>query len=149
MDAGGAIGIYWIYLLAGVVTVIFTGTVIGVVVQTQRRQVEQSRRFSQGLVEAQEAERARIARELHDDVIQRVALIGGEVSALGRMIPEPSELIRQRFEGLREELHDLADEVLFHGDWRAELGAIEFATGDQNSVPQRFRIEPANWKAAV
>ena len=77
----------------------------------QRREVEQGRRFSQGLVEAQEAERARIARELHDDVIQRVALIGGELSALGRLIPDPTEQVSQRIDGLREELHDLADEV--------------------------------------
>ncbi|MEO8451279.1 MAG: sensor histidine kinase [Gemmatimonadota bacterium] len=78
---------------------------------TQRRQVEQSRRFSQGLVEAQEAERSRIARELHDDIIQRIALLGGELSGLARTIPEPTEAVTQRIEGLRDELHDLADEV--------------------------------------
>lgn len=111
MDAGGAEGVYWIYLLAGIVTILFTGTVVGVVVLTQRRQVDQSRRFSQGLVEAQEAERARIARELHDDVIQRIALIGGELSALGRTVPSPSGAFRVRLDGVREELLDLADEV--------------------------------------
>jgi signal transduction histidine kinase len=103
--------VWWIYLLAGLVTVVFTATVVGVIVITQRRQVEESRRFSQGLVEAQESERARIARELHDDIVQRVALIGGEVSALGRMIPEPAAPVAQRIEGLRDELRELADEV--------------------------------------
>lgn len=63
------------------------------------------------MVEAQEAERSRIARELHDDVIQRVALIGGELSALGRAIPGPTPAVTQRIDGLREELNDLADEV--------------------------------------
>jgi signal transduction histidine kinase len=103
--------VFWIYLLTGLITVISTATVVGVIVATQRRQVEQSRRFSQGLVEAQDAERARIARELHDDVIQRIALIGGELSALGRMIPNQSDAIAQRIVGLREELNDLAEEV--------------------------------------
>lgn len=111
MAEGTAPAIWWIYLLAGAVTVIFTATVVGVIVLAQRRQVEQSQRFSQGLVEAQEAERARIARELHDDIIQRIALIGGEVSELGRVLTDPTPAVTQRLEGLREELLDLADEV--------------------------------------
>jgi signal transduction histidine kinase len=105
------IGIIWIYVLASALVFIVIGTVIRLVVAVQRRQVEESRRFSQGLVEAQEAERARIARELHDDVIQRIALIGGELSALGRTVDRPSGLFQTRLDGLREELHDLADEV--------------------------------------
>ena len=111
MAAGTAPAVWWVYVLAGAVTVIFTATVVGVIVLAQRRQVEQSRRFSQGLVEAQEAERARIARELHDDIIQRIALIGGEVSQLGRVIPDPPAIVHQRLDGLRDELRDLADEV--------------------------------------
>ncbi len=105
------IGVIWIYVLASALVFIVIGTVIRLVVAVQRRQVEESRRFSQGLVEAQEAERARIARDLHDDVIQRIALIGGELSALGRTVESPSGAFRQRLDGLREELHDLADEV--------------------------------------
>ncbi len=109
--AGAPIGVVWIYVLASALVFIVIGTVIRLVVTVQRRQVEESRRFSQGLVEAQEAERARIARDLHDDVIQRIALIGGELSALGRTVESPSGAFRQRLDGLREELHDLADEV--------------------------------------
>lgn len=108
---GASTTIFWVYLVTGLVTLLFTGIVVAVVVATQRRQVEQSRRFSQGLVDAQEEERARIARDLHDDVIQRVALIGGELSALGRMIPDRSDAVTQRIDGLREELNDLAEEV--------------------------------------
>jgi signal transduction histidine kinase len=102
---------FYVYLVSVALAVIVTGTVIGVVIVIQRRQVEQSRRFSQGLVKAQEAERARIARELHDDIMQRVALIGGELSGLGRTVPNPPEAFAHRIEGLREELQDLADEV--------------------------------------
>lgn len=111
MRTDAPLGLIWIYLLASALVFIVIGTVIRLIVTVQRKQVEESRRFSQGLVEAQDAERARIARELHDDVIQRIALIGGELSALGRVIPDPSEAVTQRIEGLREELHDLADEV--------------------------------------
>lgn len=111
MRTDAPLGLIWIYLLASALVFIVIGTVIRLIVTVQRKQVQESRRFSQGLVEAQDAERARIARELHDDVIQRIALIGGELSALGRIIPNPNEAVTQRIEGLREELHDLADEV--------------------------------------
>jgi signal transduction histidine kinase len=111
MLAPGGEAIFWVYLAAVVVTVIFAATMIGLMVVTQRRQLEQSRRFSKGLVEAQESERARIARELHDDIIQRVALIGGEVSGLARVLHDPTGAAGQRIEGIREELHDLAEEI--------------------------------------
>lgn len=101
----------WIYFLAGGVTVTLTVTVVLVMIVAQRRRIEQARQFGRRLVGAQEAERSRIARELHDDIIQRVALIGGEVSALSRLLSEPSAAVSQRIEGLREELHDLADEI--------------------------------------
>jgi signal transduction histidine kinase len=111
MTISGLPGIVWVWALTAVVTVIFTATVIAVIAATQRKQVEQGRRFSRGLVDAQEAERARIARELHDDIIQRVALIGGLVSGLERVIPTPPEQVTQRIAGLREELDDLAEEI--------------------------------------
>lgn len=101
----------WIYFLAGGVTVLLTVTVVFVMIAAQRRRIEQARQFGRRLVGAQEAERSRIARELHDDIIQRVALIGGEVSALSRLLNAPTAAVSQRIEGLREELHDLADEI--------------------------------------
>ncbi len=111
MTEAGLPGLVWVWGLTALVTVIFTATVIGVIAATQRKQVEQGRRFSRGLVDAQEAERARIARELHDDIIQRVALLGGLVSGLERVIPAPSDQVTQRISGLRDELDDLAEEV--------------------------------------
>ena len=45
--------------------------------------------------------------------------------------------------------HDLADEIFFHGDRRTKERAIELAAGNENSVPQSFRIQPADGEAAV
>jgi signal transduction histidine kinase len=48
---------------------------------TERTRMEElGREFSRRLLEAQESERARVARELHDDVTQRLALLTIELS---------------------------------------------------------------------
>jgi PAS domain S-box-containing protein len=47
------------------------------------------------LIEAQEQERRRIARELHDDIGQRLALLGIELAQLERSSSNPSEFPRR------------------------------------------------------
>ena len=52
--------------------------------------------MSRKLVAAQEQERARIARELHDDIGQRVAMLGIELAQLQQNHPDfPSEVLSQ------------------------------------------------------
>lgn len=50
------------------------------------------------LVEAQEQERARIARELHDDITQRVALLAIEIEQLPEHCETPAELTERAHE---------------------------------------------------
>ena len=55
------------------------------------------------LLTAQEGERRRIAREMHDDLTQRLAVLAIEVSKLeGR--PELAEPVTTRLGGIREQL---------------------------------------------
>jgi signal transduction histidine kinase len=95
---------YSIYILA-TLAVVVTQTVLitGLLIQrTRRRRAEEKLRGSQGelrrsdernrdlaarLLTAQETERARIARELHDDICQRMLLLTIELEALGRANP--------------------------------------------------------------
>ncbi|MGE5925897.1 MAG: sensor histidine kinase, partial [Gemmatimonadota bacterium] len=74
----------------------------------QRRYVATTREFGGRLLLAQEEERAWVARELHDDLIQRVAMLGHELGELERMGAGGEPL---RLAGIREELHDLAGEI--------------------------------------
>ena len=53
-----------------------------------RRSSEQIRELAGKLMTAQEEERNRVARELHDDVMQRVAALSIYMSNLKRSIPE-------------------------------------------------------------
>jgi hypothetical protein len=52
MQTNAPLGLIWVYLLASALVFIVIGTVIRLIVTVQRKQVEESRRCSQGLVEA-------------------------------------------------------------------------------------------------
>ncbi len=78
-----------------------------IVAQHQRASLR--RQFARRLVDAHEEERARIAREVHDDAIQRLALIGQEIDRLaagpaGHGGDPPTVTL----EGIREEVRDLS-----------------------------------------
>jgi two-component system sensor histidine kinase UhpB len=61
------------------------------------------------LIEAQDRERQHIAREIHDDLTQRVAVIGVGLSALKRRFPETDVAVRQRILLLQEEIDGLVE----------------------------------------
>jgi signal transduction histidine kinase len=121
---------YKFYILAGV-TLLLAQTVLiaGLLVQRARRR-EAEERVQQGqaelrasydrirdlggrLLTAQEAERSHIARELHDDISQQVALLSIDLHLLGTfsrdeasagLIGEASD----RAQGIAKSLHDLS-----------------------------------------
>jgi signal transduction histidine kinase len=63
--------------------------------------------MSRKLVQAQEQERARIARELHDDINQRLAMLGIE---LERLQDNPSE-VRSQVQELRKQTIEISNDV--------------------------------------
>jgi PAS domain S-box-containing protein len=65
---------------------------------------------SRRMIEAQEQERSRIARELHDDVGQRLALFSINLAQLHQEPTNPAE-IRSRAEGLRKQISDVAIDI--------------------------------------
>jgi len=100
--------------------VIATGTDI-----TERRQTEnilretsqrleaqqkQLRTLAAQLLDAQEAERRRIARDLHDDVNQRLALLNLQVQSALQIIPE-YDPFRETFQTLDQDLAKISDDL--------------------------------------
>jgi PAS domain S-box-containing protein len=69
------------------------------------------------LVAAQETERGRIARELHDDLGQQIAVLGSRLDSLtsaitsGRQISRRSQQLRTEFRQARETLQEIAIRV--------------------------------------
>jgi PAS domain S-box-containing protein len=100
---------------------------IGVCVDIQdRKEAEQSRHELAGrLLRAQEAERSRIARELHDDIAQRLALLTIRLRQLEQEASQTSD--QQRIGELRGQSKQLSMDVshlshLLHSSYLENLG---------------------------
>jgi signal transduction histidine kinase len=77
----------------------------------RRRRVEEVRtQLRHRLVLAQEEERRRIARELHDDLTQRLAVLAIEAREL-EQVPGRGEDVAERAGGIREQLVALSERV--------------------------------------
>ncbi|HKE59735.1 MAG TPA: ATP-binding protein [Pyrinomonadaceae bacterium] len=61
------------------------------------------------LIEAQEKERSRISRELHDDFNQRMALLSIELEQVGREIQEPNN--RELFEKVQGQVKEISTDI--------------------------------------
>jgi PAS domain S-box-containing protein len=93
---------------------------------TARKKAEQAlAEMTRKLIEAQEQERARIGRELHDDINQRLAMLSVELERLGDSRSE----VHSRVQELRKELCQISDDVQaishdLHSSKLEYLGAI-------------------------
>jgi len=80
---------------------------LAAVMNEERRTRDSLRKISGGLIEAQEQERHRIARELHDDINQRLAMLAIELEQ-----PEDCPLeIRNRLDELRRQTIEISNDL--------------------------------------
>ena len=87
----------------------FIGSAIDV---TERKLAEQAlSTMSQKLIEAQEEERARIARELHDDIDQRLALLAVSLESLQQNPPSSKTELLQEIGRASKQVGDLVSDV--------------------------------------
>jgi two-component system CheB/CheR fusion protein len=66
--------------------------------------------FARTLIEAQEQERRRLSRELHDDLNQRIAVLELDADALEKTAPS-ADALRQGLRQIREQVGELLKEV--------------------------------------
>jgi PAS domain S-box-containing protein len=79
---------------------------------TERKRHEQAiQELSGRLINAQEEERSRIARELHDDINQQLAVLAIELQQLAGFLPEDSPAARERIQALWEKTHGLSKDI--------------------------------------
>ena len=128
-------------LLATVLIVMAQGGIIGalLVQRRNRRRVEAALRTSEEkarasydevrdlagrLISAREGERTRIARDLHDDIGQRVASLSIGLSRIQRQIPDASNSARQSLTDLEQQSTQLSAD-LRHLSHELHPGALE------------------------
>ncbi|HWC20474.1 MAG TPA: ABC transporter substrate binding protein, partial [Terriglobales bacterium] len=90
----------------------FAGYIGSCVDITDRKLAEEAlSNVSRRLIDAQEQERTRIARELHDDINQRIAMLGIELDVLQQSLPNSGAAVQSRLEELRQLTADIGAEI--------------------------------------
>ena len=86
----------------------FAGYIGSCIDVTDRKLAEEAlSKVSQKLIEAHEEERTRLARELHDDIVQRLALLAVGLEGIKKNLPRAAIELRMQV----EEAHDAAAEL--------------------------------------
>jgi signal transduction histidine kinase len=114
---------------------------------TDRRSAQESLLDLSGrLISAQEDERARIARELHDDFSQRLALLAMQLGQVGESLPSSNKAASERlnimWNGISElssDIHRLSHEL--HSSKLHHVGLLAAAKSLCEEIGQQHRIQ--------
>jgi PAS domain S-box-containing protein len=114
---------------------------------TERKLAEEALAgVSRKLVEAQEAERTHIARELHDDINQRIALLAINLDLLRRALPASEIDTRREIDDAYEQVADLGTDIQalshrLHSSKLEYLGLKAAVTGFCRELSQRESLK--------
>jgi signal transduction histidine kinase len=98
------------------------------------------------LIEAHEEERTWIARELHDDVNQRIALLTIDLERLDKQLPDSAVEFHDHISQVRQRLLDLAKDVQglshrLHSSKLEYLGIVAAAKGFCRELSEQQKVE--------
>ena len=109
---------------------------------------ERTKNVEARLIEAHEAERTRIAGELHNDIGQRLAVLTMDLDALAQALPLPTAEARTRIRALSDRTLELAKDIqaLSHGLRPSKLeyvGVVSASTSFCREVSTRQNVDIA------
>ncbi|MFN8571373.1 MAG: sensor histidine kinase [Gemmatimonadaceae bacterium] len=107
MPTGSSEKLWTLYLTLGLAATVILFAFIVALVIYQRRFVKLHRTYSKNLLSAQEEERAWVAREVHDDALQRVAMLAHELHECADEPHTTIERQRDRIGAIVTEVEDL------------------------------------------
>ncbi len=121
----------------------FVGEVVDITERMQAEEVLSS--VNRKLIQAQEQERTRIARDLHDDINQRLALLAIDINHISEDAGLPPQF-RQRMRGLSKQVEDLATDVhaithRLHSSKLEHLGIIFAITSFCKEYAEQQKVE--------
>jgi PAS domain S-box-containing protein len=105
---------------------------------------ERQQDLASRLLRAQEEERGRLAREMHDDWTQRLAILGIDGAKLEKHLGAPEkalpllQTIREQLVSLSEDVHDLSRQL--HPSILHDLGLVEALRSECAGFSRRERI---------
>jgi signal transduction histidine kinase len=102
-----------------------------------REAVGEARDFAGRLIRAQEDERSRLGRELHDDITQRLAVLAIDVGRCERQAAAPADAtllarVREQLARLSSDVHALSYQL--HPSILADLGLVEALEAEAERV---------------
>ena len=79
---------------------------------TERKLAEEALlSISRKLIEAHEQERSRIGRELHDDIVQRLAMLVVQLDGIQQHLPDPASEFSRQIGDLRNQASEITNDV--------------------------------------
>jgi signal transduction histidine kinase len=123
---------------------------VSIDITERRRAEEEARDLSGRLISAQEDERARLARALHDDITQRLALLAIDAGRKESGVADTT--VKQALRSMRRDLAQISEDVhalcyLLHPSILQDLGLIEALKAECDrfrsveAIPVSFRAE--------
>jgi PAS domain S-box-containing protein len=125
----------------------FAGYIGSCIDMTERKQAEEAlSSVNRRLIDAQEQERARIARELHDDINQRIALLSVELDALQQCFPKEGADFHSRLHLLRQRTMEIASDLQgishrLHSSKLEYLGLVVASKSFCREVAARHKVD--------
>jgi signal transduction histidine kinase len=116
---------------------------------TRTRQAEEALRALGGrLITAQEEERSRVARELHDDLNQRMALLSIELEQLSQRVPAAQDDFRESIQNVWARAQEISAEIhrvsyQLHPSKLDHLGLVAATRSLCNELAKHHEIEIA------
>ncbi len=106
---------------------------------------EDLRKMAGRLLSIQEAERRRLAREMHDDLTQRLAVIAIDVGTIEKLFQDSKDPVAESLQNVREKLAHLSSDIhaisrQLHPSILDDLGLIEAVKSECNSFTRREGI---------
>ena len=114
---------------------------------TERKQAEEAlASIGRRLIEAHEEERTWIARELHDDFNQRIAMLTIDLEQWGKQLPDSPVEFRDHISHVRERLLDMANDIQalshrLHSSKLEYLGIVAAARGFCRELSEQQKVE--------
>jgi len=104
------------------------------------------RRLAGRLISAQEAERSRLARELHDDLAQRLAVFAIDVGQIEQQSGDLPEPVRETLKEMKNDIVTISQDVhklsrQIHPSILDDLGLIKAVESECNSFSKREGVE--------